>query len=316
MIVGVPDSQELHDTAVGWFNLAWDIVIKAVEEFQEAVEIFDDMEKSDGPEKVQDEVDKYWKSSRYKLNNAISLLQQALEIALKSRIAEISPYLLIADPPHQWPNPNKAREIDFSDLRTLDAVHLCKVHNKIAQSPLPTQFIQLYDNVRKERNKIAHLHAGNAQAESSTIILVMLRAHKYLYPLAGWMEFRRCHLAAERTEAPTYGSSEDFTNDRLNHEFEALKAELPPWALRDFFGFDPRKRSLKCFNCNDLRTDYSEQYVWDSAQRQKDGSIMCVVCQTTFTDIEYKARVKQEEEDFKKWEARAKASVPRRPNLP
>jgi hypothetical protein len=91
MIVGVPDSQELHDTAVGWFNLAWDIVIKAVEEFQEAVELFDDMEKSDGPEKVQDEVDKYWKSSRYKLNNAISLLQQALEIALKSRIAEISP---------------------------------------------------------------------------------------------------------------------------------------------------------------------------------------------------------------------------------
>ena len=46
MIVGVPDSQELHDTAVGWFNLAWDIVIKEVEDFQEAGSLFNDMEKS------------------------------------------------------------------------------------------------------------------------------------------------------------------------------------------------------------------------------------------------------------------------------
>jgi hypothetical protein len=305
MIVGVPNSQELHDTAVGWFNLAWDIVIREVEDFQEASELFDDMEEADGPEKAQEAVDRYWNSARYKLNNAISLLQQALEISLKSRIAETSPYLLIADPPHQWPSSNKAGEIDFSDLRTLDAVHLCKIHNKVAKTQLPGQFTQLYDNIRKERNKIAHLHAGNAQAESSTIILVMLHAQKYLYPSTTWMEFRRSHLVAERTKAPTYGDDEDFTNDKLNQEFEALKAELPPWALRDYFGFASRKRNLECFHCMDLRTDYSEKYLWDNAQRQKDGNIRCVVCSHVYTPSEYKeledAAAKELEEQKRKY---------------
>jgi hypothetical protein len=30
MIVGVPEFAELHDTAVGWLNLAWEIAIREV----------------------------------------------------------------------------------------------------------------------------------------------------------------------------------------------------------------------------------------------------------------------------------------------
>ena len=32
MILGVPDAQELQDTAIGWLNFAWEIVIREVME--------------------------------------------------------------------------------------------------------------------------------------------------------------------------------------------------------------------------------------------------------------------------------------------
>jgi hypothetical protein len=160
MIVGVPEFAELHDTAVGWLNLAWEIAIREVSEFQEVDDLF-----------REEEAQKYWNSARYKLNNAVSLLQQSMEIELKARIAKVSPYLLIAGDPQSWPKMDTVGQVDFSDFKTLDSTHLCRVHNIVSDRPLPPQFMQFYNEARRARNKIIHLNAGNMKAESGAILL-------------------------------------------------------------------------------------------------------------------------------------------------
>ena len=290
MIVGVPDFQELHDTAIGWLNLAREITINKAIEFQETVLSFREVEKEHGSAKAEEEADRYWNVARYKLNNATSLLKKLLEIELKARIAKVSPYLLIAGEPQSWPaGIDNSHRVDFSDFRTLDSVHLCKVCNIVSDHPLPLAFVQLYSEVRKTRNKIAHLNAGNIKAESTEILLRILTAHGHLYQKGTWMEFRRKYMLTEQTNEPQLllEYEEDYTDDRLTYEFEALRRSLEPRHLREFFGYDVTKRALTCYNCEDERSRWCDRS-WEFAQRQKDETVRCVVCAHVYTREEYK----------------------------
>jgi hypothetical protein len=140
--------------------------------------------------------------------------------------------------------------------------------------------------VRKARNKIAHLSAANIKAESGDIIRMILTAHGHLYVKGTWMEFRRQHLS-RATPLPEVYDYEDNTNDTLNYEFANLMSELQPSELREFFGYDSRKRGVTCFNCLDQRTSWCDVH-WDFAQKQKDGFVKCVVCRHVYTEAEYK----------------------------
>ena len=132
MIVGVPTPDELHGTAIGWLNLAWETAIRDLSASQEIEEYQLTAETEDQPR-----VAAPTKSWSYELNNAISLLQQSLEIELKARIAEVSPFLLIAGDPQSWPKPDKHGHVDFSNFRTLDSVQLCRVCDIVSDRPLP-----------------------------------------------------------------------------------------------------------------------------------------------------------------------------------
>jgi hypothetical protein len=117
MIIDVPDHPELKETAIGWFNLAWGTTTDALSIFQQNVEYY---EEHVGEEMSAEQTDGCWHAQRYKLNNAIALLQQAMELFLKARIAEVSPFLLIAGEPHHWPKPNADGKVSFSEFRTID----------------------------------------------------------------------------------------------------------------------------------------------------------------------------------------------------
>ena len=103
MIVGVPDHHVLKDTAIGWMNLAWDIAIEEAKTFQDVEFLYNEIEQEHSVEVAKTGIAKYWNAKRLLLNNAVSLLQQSLEIALKAKIAEVSPFLLIAGDPRSWP---------------------------------------------------------------------------------------------------------------------------------------------------------------------------------------------------------------------
>jgi hypothetical protein len=83
VIVGVPDHNRLRETATAWLNLAWEIVIKEAEDFQESDTALETVEEEYGKEAARDAAEKFWAAAQYKLNNAVSLLQQSLGFFLR-----------------------------------------------------------------------------------------------------------------------------------------------------------------------------------------------------------------------------------------
>jgi hypothetical protein len=170
-------------------------------------------------------------------------------------------------------------------IRTLDAVHLCEAANKVCASRLPKEFPQFYNRLRKTRNKIVHLNAGNLRVEAGHVVLDILTAFKLLFPGENWADFRRRYMDMVSTSPPD-DSSEGITRFSLIPDLDAALTVLAPRHMREFFQYDTRKRGLCCPEC------LSRREKWDAseptfAQRQKDGTIRCVACATTYTPDDY-----------------------------
>lgn len=293
MIVGVPDHNVLRQTAAGWLNLAWEITIREVEEFQENAIVFNMIEEAHGRDRAEAAVQRSRIAAQYKLNNAISLLQQSLEIFLKARIAEVSPFLLIAGDPQSWPKPEGTGAIEFSNFRTLDAVQLCRVVKLVSTNPLADQFVEFYDRLRKARNKISHLKAGDIHAEANSILIDILSAHKYLFPREIWVDFRREYMISTgqyNSDDFPKEKDEDYVHENITRELGVAFDELDANCIKKFFKYDMNKKGFRCPQCLKLRTEDAE---WTFAQRQRNGNIKCVACQSVYTRQEYKDKINE-----------------------
>lgn len=266
MIVGVPSHSDLQETATGWMNLAWSLAIDEAINFQEFEYLFDQMREERGQDAVQKEIEKHWRARTLKLNNSISLTQQSLEIFLKAKIAEVSPFLLIAGEPQSWPSLNVSGQIDFSEFRTIDAIHLPRAAKITSAGSISDDFCQIYTRLRQQRNKIVHLNASSIKAEVGKTITDILNAHRSLFPNELWVNFRRQYLDSTEEYADKEGiyTGNDYTNNQICRELSAAIAEVSPSTSRTIFGYDQRKKSLSCPTCLEQRADTDEE--WQFAQ--------------------------------------------------
>lgn len=287
MIVDVPNSDELKSTATGWINLSWEIAIQALSEFIQTQDYYDELESGDQDKfPINEQV--YWHNKRYKMNNAISLLQQSLELFLKARISEVSPYLLIVG---DWPSP-KDGKLSFSEFRTIDASQLCRSASIVSSHPIPHGFRDLYDRLRTQRNKIVHLNAGNIRVEGGNILLDILAAHHFLFPDLRWLSVRRDFMNSDGVISDWEHYEDDFTHPSFMYEINVALSVLDGKVTKKYFGYDKRKRSLECPDCEGYRTKWHEGIDWKFAQKQKDGTIFCIACDNVYTAEEYKERLK------------------------
>jgi hypothetical protein len=285
MIVGVPQHSQLTETAIGWLNLAWGTAITELMQFKDFEYQFEDIEKDHGPDVAKIEIEKYWAGVNYQVNNAFSLLQQSMELFLKARIAEVSPFLLIVGDPQSWPKPNAKGEIDFSDFRTVDAIHLIKVVNVASPQRLPPEFPPFFDRVRKARNKIAHLHGGQWRVEVKAVLLDILTGYEMLHSAGSWVEFRKRHFGSNQLTVDLY-NIKDGSHTQIMAELRACIAELEPRYLKKYLGYDTRKRALLCPNCKGMRADWDDEEPY-FVQRQNVGILKCVACGALYTVEEY-----------------------------
>ncbi|WP_018264010.1 hypothetical protein [Methylobacterium sp. WSM2598] len=291
MIVGVPDHQTLEETAVGWMNLAWGIAIDEARKFQDTEFVYDDIAKEHGEEVAQRAIAKHWQAVQLVLNNAVSLLQQSLEINLKAKIAKVSPYLLIAGEPSSWPKVDQQGNVNFSNFRTLDAVQLCRAVNVLSDVPLPDKFVQFYDRLRQTRNKIAHLNASAISVEVKTIIAEILTAQKLLYPDIPWNKFRYDYLIAteEYHDKDAIFTGDDFTTDVMISEVTAALHLLEPKQLREFFGYRESKPVFRCPCCLARRSQSDDEC--EFVQMTSTKQMVCFVCLSSYAVEEYRERM-------------------------
>lgn len=176
MIVNVPTAQTLHTAALRAFFDTWSLSLRIATEFDEVYPPSDDWTK----EKTE-----YLEGCQSDLQTALIGIQLSNELALKARIADVSPYLLL------FSNDRKLsrtpRDIDFADLRTIDAQDLPNAVNSFCNHVLADGFIQDFDEVRGLRNKIIHLGSVDKHFNPDDLLASMARQFAELWPDRRWL---------------------------------------------------------------------------------------------------------------------------------
>jgi len=254
---------------IAFLNLAWDAVFDLVLQLRNA----EDWNGVDDPEIP----DQYWAAAKYQLATALALAHQGTEFLIKAKIAEVSPFLLIASRPSEWPRGCTKTDIPFSRFRTLDAQDLLRVHNTVAPR-LSDDFAERFDQLRVLRNTITHTIDKKLLVTVKQIVLAVLEAVSGLRAGDKWVQLRRSRLEAD---PDSVAFSPDGADYRLCREVGEALTLLSTSELRRFFAFDKKVRSYICPQCSYHR-DLDESFVLRSAQlepnRPSARKIFCFVC--------------------------------------
>lgn len=284
MIVDAPSPAEFHAAGLNQLYLAWQIAMGAVLDHDQALAF--------GAESDIETTAEYWRRTQPALANAYSLIQQGMELALKGRIAEVSPFLLIGDP-SAWPNRVTTEDVSFGDLRTLDAADLVKVHNSVRAERLDGPFRIFWDEVRRERNKIMHSVTPRT-FDPATLVRTILIAARALYAETRWSQ--RLLDMEEDGRLAAFGYNDDVQNNVMRQLEDAI-AHLAPAEAKLFFGFDNRRRAYVCPRCYFVANrDWQEQWphlAQLQTRRSGETSLHCCLCAETIT-VERKPCVRSE----------------------
>ncbi|WP_354678551.1 hypothetical protein [Cupriavidus plantarum] len=285
MVNNIPNASDYFDSGNEVFNFAWNTVAHLLCAFDEAGYYgYEPAEISEA----------FWSAANRELSTAITIVQQGVELFLKGRIAEVSPFLLIAsDSPSRWPSPYDGKSIEFSQFRTIDAQDLVRVHDIFAASKLPETFTAKFDELRELRNTIIHSTGKNVTVRAIEVVDALLFMHRALFADENWMTTRREFL--RRSPQSELGSGEYATNEAC-HEAEIVVAQLQPAQVQAYFRIDKRQRLYICPAClDDANTDAGFDHKLAVLRPKAPGAtkLYCPVC----NDEHEVSRVKCEQDE-------------------
>ena len=187
----------------------------------------------------------YMYDSQKKISLALALSQQGAELILKSKIAEVSPYLLIAAQPKDWPKRCDKNDIEFTEFRTIDAHDLIRVFNTVCPERLPENFVIEFNSFRQKRNSVFH-SVNVCQDTSEAVISYILNIANICDIETLWTIIRQEYL--EDSSGAKAINVEQFS-DRLCCEMQIMIDILDNNKLIKYFDFDKKKRKYVCPNC-------------------------------------------------------------------
>jgi hypothetical protein len=273
-MVDIPTADDFFTTGKELLNFSWDVVAKLLIDI-DAAEYYgvDSEEISDG----------YWAAAKRRLTTALSITQQGVEFVLKGKIAEISPYLLIVDPPAKWPSPYDKNTISFSDFRTIDAQDLIRVIDTFAEVPMPVKFADQFHQLRDKRNRIMHSVDKRLTVNVTEVVDSILFMHKALFPNENWPSVRLSFLEEEPdSELGAY----EYSTNRVCWEISLVIDLLPPSKVKDYFGIGKNQRRYVCPKCiSQANTDMGFKYKLAVLNPKGPTStqLYCPVCNLTHT---------------------------------
>lgn len=278
MITEIPTSAEFHAAGLNQLYLAWHMAMQVTRDHEEAEEHALHLNEQEALEAATE----YWTKSQPVLANAFGLIQQAMEMALKGRIAAISPFLLIARDPKDWPGKVDTQPVPFSEFRTLDAADLLKVHNTFALTPLDSEFRAFWDEVRRDRNKL--MHSVSAKTfEPADLIRSILTAAEVLFSEVRWPQVL-LNMEAEGALA-AYGFTGDDDYNNVMAQIDLAVRTLKPAEVKRFLGYDKKRRGYVCPECwHNANRDWQEDWPALAQLHSKSPSetrLHCILCNET-----------------------------------
>jgi hypothetical protein len=275
MITEIPSRDDFQAIGLQLLNTAWDAATSLLLELEEARWWDRNLEK--------DEEEAYWESARIQLSTALSVAQQGGEFMLKARIATVSPFLLLSSSPKDWPKDCAAKDTPFSAFRTIDAQDLIKVHDTFCPHRLPRGFSDEFDALRKTRNTLMHSIDRNLTVHASELLKAVLMFNDVLGRSNKWVSERRAFL---ETAPKSHLHSTDWADFQMVAEFAKIRDVLPRAVLKEYFGFDTRRRTYICPHCSyTVEPDAEIQCRTAVLQPNRPDStkVYCFVCTRTET---------------------------------
>ena len=92
MIQDIPTDGEFFETGQSLLDVAWSTVVELLDAFHAG------QYEGQGDEFEDYQAD-FWNASQTRLRTSLTIMQQGVEFILKGRIAGVSSFLLLSDPP-------------------------------------------------------------------------------------------------------------------------------------------------------------------------------------------------------------------------
>lgn len=278
MILNIPTKTGFENQAVVFLNLAWDAVFELLVDYSNIEEW--SAFALDGEASKE-----YWCAAKKPLSIAYALSQQGAELMLKAKIAEVSPYFIIANSPREWPGKCSQEDVEFANFRTVDAQDLIKVHDTVCQNKLPEDFINTFTEFRKQRNAILHTVDNRLKFSVEVIISYILDTAALCFPKE-WPRLRNEYLENKPTSKAV--GTDNVTN-QLCHEMNLMIGLLKPKQLSSYFDFNKKQRRYICPSCYwNMNRDYDVDYPMTAQLKPNKPSsinVFCFVCGENTTVI-------------------------------
>lgn len=270
MITDIPSKEDFDAVGTALLDQSWGMATALLLDLDEVKQWTD----------VED-VEEYWRSASTRMATALSIAHQGAEFLIKGRLVAVSPYLLIANAPREWPKADANGMISFSKFRTIDAQDLIRLHDSAAPAALLPDFATAFESLRVRRNSIMHTVDRQLKIHVAELVENILQINQSLMPGRDWIVARS--EALEASPVAMIDGGGEWLDAQVRREFLAIKEILPPKAVKQYFGFDPKRRSYLCPTC-------SWDYKWDGMEARsallepntpKSEEIFCFICKNT-----------------------------------
>lgn len=272
MIKDIPTEDDFNSAAKAQFEFAWDIVISFLITINDA-------NRYTGMGIDEEDKAGFWEAARQRVLTSLIVTQQGIELAIKAKLVAVSPFLLISGSYSEWPKDKKGDGISFSEFRSIDAQDLIKVHDAVHENSFNDKFVELFEDLRKLRNKAMHTVDSNLSVSAEEVAITILEAHTYLYPEENWISTRREFL--DNAPAAQVFFDIDHVNGLVAKEFFTIFELLTPSQVNRLFKIDKKQRLYICPECNYEAKKYESfdpKYAVLQPNNPESESLFCFVC--------------------------------------
>lgn len=276
VIINVPTEDHYDSVAKNSFFSGF---IELFALFNDFNRYFEDTDGTDWAE----ERNEYYAKCQVELEKICVFASQACELALKSRICAVSPYLLLLGNEPRFKASQK--DFDYTEFRTIDAVDLPSAVNALCPELLSDAFIQRYNQLRKLRNKITHLGIAGTPFDPDELLSIMIEQYAELWPehrlLSDW-----CSYLSGTRFSFFYDGKYSSAGMELTESLRTFYAKLSKGQFNTLFGVPKSKRRYACLNCYDdesLARGIHSYEEFDVAHLIDKNTLQCFLCRECYT---------------------------------
>ena len=226
-------------------------------------------------------VEKFWQAARRELLTALTIAQQGVELTLKGKIADVSPFLLITN----FAEKAKLDGLDFGAFYTINESDILKACSCISKNPLEEDVRNKFNEFRLIRNEIMHSDpikyktAPDIKKLAKKIVGYILFMSKKMYSTR-WAKMREEFIENSTREILLASPNSRLT---LCVEVKRMIEFLDSDVVEEYFGVDKKGKAYYCPGCLDDCGNENEEFSEVKlAYLKSDTQLYCPICDKVF----------------------------------